>query len=251
LRQDLIDQLTRAYVRAAPGELVATTLRDRASGVFSAPEKAPRRQPVAADVLSRLLHGEPTLTTSGSPTCKSWSRRATICIWSAARRAVTGRLPFLSRYRSPGPRVTRRFRRLLQVYRHDGRQDRAALRFWLAGLNFALIAVGVALTLNGTRRALFVVALVPLVFAPFAYARLRLHRERPACARSAPHGVAAAASAPLRRRHGRPAPDRAWHRIRRLAERAGDRLIGPVWFSAHALLFLAYALLGLGRLLGK
>jgi predicted MPP superfamily phosphohydrolase len=132
----------------------------------------------------------------------------------------------------------------------DGKTGRA-LRFWLAGLNFALIAVGVALTLNGTRRALFVVALVPLVFAPFAYARLRLHRELTRVLGQRRMAWLAAVSAGFdvvmvgQLLTARGTEFAAW------LNGPAIGWIGPVWFSAHALLFLAYALLGLGRLLGK
>ena len=132
----------------------------------------------------------------------------------------------------------------------DGKTGRA-LRFWLAGLNFALIAVGVALTLNGTRRALFVVALVPLVFAPFAYARLRLHRELTRLLGQRRMAWLAAVSAGFdvvmvgQLLTARGTDVAAW------LNGPAIGWIGPVWFSAHALLFLAYALLGLGRLLGK
>ena len=114
------------------------------------------------------------------------------------------------------------------------------------------MAIGVALAAAGTRRALFVVALVPVAFAPFAYARLRLHR--------ALAGVLAARRMALD--HG------AWAWCstsvmvaQLLTARAADVAawlsgpavgwIGPVWFSAHALLFLGYAVLGLGRALRR
>lgn len=64
LRRDLLNQLTRAYVRAAPGTLLETRY-DSATGVFSA-------RGAGATAGSELLafypgsrHGEPTLTTSG------------------------------------------------------------------------------------------------------------------------------------------------------------------------------------------
>ena len=131
------------------------------------------------------------------------------------------------------------------------RRTGRALRFWLAGLNFALIAVGVALTLNGTRRALFVVALVPLAFAPFAYARLRLHRELARLLGQRRMAWLAAASAGFdlvmvgQLLTARGTDVAAW------LNGPAIGWIGPVWFSAHALLFLAYALLGLGRLVGR
>jgi endoglycosylceramidase len=64
LRRDLIDQLTRAYVRAAPGRLLETRY-DHATGAFSAHGvgAAPGAELLAFYPASR--HGEPTLTTSG------------------------------------------------------------------------------------------------------------------------------------------------------------------------------------------
>src|SRR6185295_2640454 len=50
------------------------------------------------------------------------------------------------------------------------------LRVWLLTLNIGLAAIGGVLAAGGARRGLFLVAMVPLVFLPFAYARWRLHR---------------------------------------------------------------------------
>jgi endoglycosylceramidase len=63
-RQALVDQLTRAYVRAAPGRLVATSY-DPAAGTFvAAGESAPRGEQVVAYYPARL-HGTPALAGSG------------------------------------------------------------------------------------------------------------------------------------------------------------------------------------------
>lgn len=126
-----------------------------------------------------------------------------------------------------------------------------ALRFWLIALNIALMAFGVALAAAGTRRAWFVVALVPVAFAPFAYARLRLHRElagvvaapRMALLTVAGMGLDVITVAQLLT--ARAAEVAAW---------LGGPVIGwigPVWFSAHGLLFLGYAVLGLVRLVRR
>jgi predicted MPP superfamily phosphohydrolase len=126
-----------------------------------------------------------------------------------------------------------------------------ALRIWLLIFNFALMAIGAALVAAGARRALFVVALVPVAFAPFAYARLRLHRElgRLLDARRMAWitGVGMALDAVMAAQllTARAAHAAAWV--------SGPALswIGPVWFSAHALLFLGYTVIGLGRILRR
>jgi uncharacterized protein len=124
-------------------------------------------------------------------------------------------------------------------------------RVWLIALNLGLIAVGAVLLGSGARRALFLLVMVPVAFAPFAYARLRLQRtlldlvaRRTAVALTglgvALDGVMVAQLLSAR------SPD------------AGGWLggpvigwIGPVWFSAHALLFLGYAMVGLLRLVRR
>ena len=132
----------------------------------------------------------------------------------------------------------------------QGRTGRA-LRFWLAGLNLALIAVGVALAASGTRRALFVVALVPLAFAPFAYARLRLHHALAGLLGARRMAALASVSAAFdvvmvaQLLTARGTETAAW------LNGPAIGWIGPVWFSAHALLFLSYAVLGLGRLVAR
>jgi predicted MPP superfamily phosphohydrolase len=126
-----------------------------------------------------------------------------------------------------------------------------ALRVWLLALNVALMAVGLVLAGAGARRAWFVVALVPVAFAPFAYARLRLHRALAgivAARRMAPVAVAGmvldviTVGQLLTARSAETAP---WL--------SGPVIgwVGPVWFSAHGLLFLGYALLGLVRALRR
>ena len=63
-RQPLVDQLTRAYVRAAPGRLDATTY-DPATGAFQAAgSDAPRGAQLVAYYPARL-HGEPAIASTG------------------------------------------------------------------------------------------------------------------------------------------------------------------------------------------
>ena len=64
VRQDLIDQLTRAYVRAAPGRLVEGGY-DYASGAFTARGTAATAGQELLVFYPASRHGEPTLTTSG------------------------------------------------------------------------------------------------------------------------------------------------------------------------------------------
>ncbi len=64
VRQDLIDQLTRAYVRAAPGRLVESRY-DAASGAFTARGTAATAEQDVLVFYPASQHGEPTLTTSG------------------------------------------------------------------------------------------------------------------------------------------------------------------------------------------
>lgn len=64
LRQDLIDELTRAYVRAAPGRLVESRY-DPASGAFTARGTGAAAGGELLIYYPASHHGEPTLTTSG------------------------------------------------------------------------------------------------------------------------------------------------------------------------------------------
>lgn len=131
-----------------------------------------------------------------------------------------------------------------------GRMDRSELRGqrrWLLILGIALTIAAVLVTLlSGRRRVLFFAVAVPLLFAPFAYARQRLLAVfaealagRPgACRVLVGAGVIAdlVMSAQL------------------LTARAAEALpvlhgwgiewVGPVWFSAHAIAALAYGLRG-------
>lgn len=64
LRQDLLDQLTRAYVRAAPGTLLETRY-DHATGAFSARGAGATAGGELLAFYPGSRHGEPTLTTGG------------------------------------------------------------------------------------------------------------------------------------------------------------------------------------------
>ena len=134
------------------------------------------------------------------------------------------------------------------------RKDARITRLVVAGqmtLNSLLLLVGAWLAWSGSRRALFVVALVPLVFVPFSYARLRLHRLL--AAHLAPSTIWACAVAGLcfdsimvaQLLTARQPSEVSILHVE------GVTWIGAVWFSAHALLVLGYALAGLVRLVGR
>lgn len=124
------------------------------------------------------------------------------------------------------------------------------LGWWQLSLGAFLVVVGLWLTFSVARRALILVVLVPVAFWPFCYARRRFHRSLGGVFAdrhpmlvvallwlgAALDGVMVAQlltgrtgpAAPIL--HGGPV---AW--------------TGAVWFSAHALLFVGYLFLGLGR----
>ena len=123
------------------------------------------------------------------------------------------------------------------------------LRLWLIALNLGLIAAGTGLAVSGSHRALFLVVLVPIAFAPFGYARLRLYRAlaggRGQSMALLALGVALDVVMVAQLLTSRSADAGGW---------LGGRIvgwIGPVWFSAHALLFLGYAAVALGRALRR
>lgn len=115
-------------------------------------------------------------------------------------------------------------------------------------LNVLLLLVGLWLAASGGRRGLFLLALVPLVFVPFSYARLRLHRFLEP--RLAPAFVWLLVVAGLlfdtimvaQLLSARQPLDAA------ILNAPGVTWVGAVWFSAHALLLVAYAVAGLARL---
>jgi len=122
-------------------------------------------------------------------------------------------------------------------------------RRWLIALGAALVAIAVGLSVVGSRRAWFIVVAVPIAYAPFAYARLRLFRRltAPLAGRRAVASVAGGAAAVcdalmvaqlLTARGGGGVPG---------LQAVGLDWVGPVWFSAHALAALLYGGRGLLR----
>jgi predicted MPP superfamily phosphohydrolase len=121
---------------------------------------------------------------------------------------------------------------------------------WQIGLNLFLFFALFVLGAFFFRRSLFLLAFIPVVFVPFSYARLRLDVLLGRLLSSYPLllllGVGlgilldcvmvaqlftARSESSIPIVHG---PAISW--------------AGAIWFSAHALLFLGYALLGLGRM---
>jgi predicted MPP superfamily phosphohydrolase len=118
-----------------------------------------------------------------------------------------------------------------------------ALRYWLLGLTGLLVVGALAATVWVSWRGLVLLALLPVAFGPFCYARMRLHRT-------------------LSRFLGPARPQAVYALLvlgclldavtiaQLLSARsdtgagvlggAGVFWIGPVWFSAHALLFGGY-----------
>jgi predicted MPP superfamily phosphohydrolase len=134
------------------------------------------------------------------------------------------------------------------------------LRLWLASLNAGLFVAGIVLGSWVNRRALFLSLVVPIGLLPFSYARLRLERSLrqtlgigprrrratgalSACA-LAFDGLMIAQLVTAQLAHVLP-----------LLHGPGISWLGPVWFSAHALLFLGYvasdAVRGARRLLAR
>lgn len=124
------------------------------------------------------------------------------------------------------------------------------LRWWHVLLGVCLAAVGLWLSLSVTRRALILVALVPVAFLPFCYARRRLQRSLSEVLADRQPGMVMALSwlgaaldgvmvaQLLTARSGPTAP---------LLHEGAIAWTGAVWFSAHALLFVGYSFLGLAR----
>ncbi len=127
------------------------------------------------------------------------------------------------------------------------------LRLWLYGLNGGLLlfAAGLSLTTGG-RIAVFLMVLVPLTFVPFSYTRVRLHRLVVARLDALGRGSSIAIGLTLAGMlldavmTAQLLTSRSATNVSFL-QSAGVAWIGPVWFSAHALLFLGYAVLAGGR----
>lgn len=126
-------------------------------------------------------------------------------------------------------------------------------RAWLLALGAVLALAALVLGASGSRRGWALAVIVPLAFAPVAYARLRLFARLavPLGARAAAVGTATALAV---------AAD-ALMAAQLLTARIGDGVallqapgvqwVGPVWFSAHALAALAYGARGLLRLVAR
>ncbi|MGE4095846.1 MAG: metallophosphoesterase [Candidatus Binatia bacterium] len=126
------------------------------------------------------------------------------------------------------------------------------LHVWLCFLNVGVFFAALVMGVLVTRRAFFIIALIPLAFIPFSYARVRLQEvlgrvlhTRASMVRllgvltglgmlcdviMIAQLLTARAAQPNPLLHG---PGIAW--------------IGAIWFSAHGLLFLGYMLLRLGQ----
>ncbi|MGH3053818.1 MAG: metallophosphoesterase, partial [Gaiellaceae bacterium] len=114
-------------------------------------------------------------------------------------------------------------------------------------LNVTLLAVGIWLGLARGRLP-FLLALVPLVFVPFSYSRVRLHRFL--APRLAPPLVWILVTTGLLLDAVMVAQLLSARQPINLAFLNGPGVtwIGAVWFSAYALLLLGYAIAGLARL---
>lgn len=122
-------------------------------------------------------------------------------------------------------------------------------RVWLVALGAFLMATAAVLAAQGSRRGWMLAVIVPLAFAPVAYARLRLFARlaAPLAGHPALHWALAALAvvadlvmvAQLLTARG----GGVWW-----LQGAGVQWIGPVWFSAHAIAALAYGARGLLRL---
>jgi predicted MPP superfamily phosphohydrolase len=127
------------------------------------------------------------------------------------------------------------------------------LRLWLIVLNAGLLLAAAALGLLVSRRAYFLVLLVPLATVPFSYARLRLHDDLARALHATPRllGVLVAIGVALDAiLIGQLLTGRAAGAVP-LLQGPGVNWVGPVWFSAHALLFVAYAVAGIVRVLHR
>lgn len=134
-----------------------------------------------------------------------------------------------------------------QTARSSARGTRAVVLAQIL-INLVLLLAALWLARAGSRRAAFLLLLVPLVFVPFSLARVWLHRLLARqLAGAALRAVVAAglscdavmAAQLLTARQAAEVP---------ILHAPGVTWIGAVWFSAHALLLVGYALAGLARL---
>ena len=124
---------------------------------------------------------------------------------------------------------------------------------WQAGLSLFILLAVVILWGIGLRRSLFLAVLVPIGFFPFSYARVRLVSFVEQFCRTHPRthtlflpfvvigmlcDVVMVAQL-FTARVGSPIP---------ILHNPAISWVGAIWYSAHGLSFLGYALLGLGRL---
>jgi hypothetical protein len=133
------------------------------------------------------------------------------------------------------------------------------IHWWQIALNVGLFLSACVMGIMGTRRAFFLLVLIPLAFIPFSYARvwLQMFLDRLLGARASTlrllvvlTGLGVVCDVVmiaqlLTARTGTPTL---------LLHGPGITWIGPIWFSAHALFFFGYAVVRLGqglvRLLG-
>lgn len=111
-----------------------------------------------------------------------------------------------------------------------------------------LLLTGAVLAIAGNHRAGLLMALVPLIFAPFSYARMQLHRvlerrlPRTAIELITATGLLCDALMALQLLTSRDSGSAG------LVHVAGVAWVGAVWFSAHALFLLGWLVAGLARL---
>lgn len=126
-------------------------------------------------------------------------------------------------------------------------------RAWLIALAAFLSLAALALGASGSRRGWVLAVIVPLAFAPVAFARLRLFAQLAAPLRAHPLALWTATALAV-------AAD-ALMAAQLLTARVGDgaailqapgvQWVGPVWFSTHALAALAYGSRGLLRVAAR
>ena len=130
------------------------------------------------------------------------------------------------------------------------------LRYWQFGLNLFLLLAALVLGTFVFRRAFFLLVLVPIAFVPFSYARLRFHRYleqfRKVSAQAAPMffflfgiGILLDCIMIAQLLTARSESDIS------VLYGAGISWVGAIWFSAHGLLFIGYALIGFVRLIQR